>query len=337
MSVIEARNVLADEYAELNFYVKLKVGPNEVRTDIIKGTSRPKFLKDCRLVVPCPETDYLQIELMQVGPRGDLVVGSEELRVLTITSRGTIVHWFELKTASHTKTAELCLVIRYLSAGANRPMSPSYAIAARQARERALDAAPPVPDPLILKGPSKALFSEEPSLTSKAAALTGTAAAAAAGPAAPRFAPTTPSHSSTSISAAARISHSAAASPAITGAGQRGAAPPAAGPAAPADMARRGSQGFHMPGWLKVHKLFRLPRRLPGGDVPLPMAILSGVFVGAFVYIWKKRPVYVASDDSMCHAGSCSKQRMDRMRRRHQDTLVIGDAILYPGDRIRIR
>ena len=33
----------------------------QVRTDIVKGTSRPKFLKDCRLVVPCPETEYLQV------------------------------------------------------------------------------------------------------------------------------------------------------------------------------------------------------------------------------------------------------------------------------------
>lgn len=203
----------ADEYAELNFYVKLRVGANEVRlagagsrtrlrllhhgrhacvhacvravraaassngraarclqikTDIVKGTSQPKFLKDCRLAVPSPETDYLrvcvhggrgvgahaapavctsawcagrqltcrpsaaaphdtitirtapaprflQIELMQVGQRGDLVVGSDELRVLTVTAKGTIVHWFELKTASQEKTAELCLVLRYLS------------------------------------------------------------------------------------------------------------------------------------------------------------------------------------------------------------------------------
>lgn len=57
----------------------------------------------------------MQIELMQVGPRGDLVVGSDELRIVSITSKATIVHWFELKTSSRSIGAELCLVLRYLS------------------------------------------------------------------------------------------------------------------------------------------------------------------------------------------------------------------------------
>jgi hypothetical protein len=61
-----------------------------------------------------------QIELLQVGPRGDLVVGSDDLRILTITSRGTIVHWFQLRTASRSVGAELCLVLRFLS-GTCRP------------------------------------------------------------------------------------------------------------------------------------------------------------------------------------------------------------------------
>lgn len=66
--------------------------------------------------VPAPSVRAcMQIELMQVGPRGDLVVGSDELRVISITAKGTIVHWFELKTSSRMLGAELCLVLRYLS------------------------------------------------------------------------------------------------------------------------------------------------------------------------------------------------------------------------------
>lgn len=67
----------------------------------------------CSRLLIC--THACQIELLQVGPRGDLVVGSDELRILTITSKGTIVHWFALKTASRNVSAELCLVLRYLS------------------------------------------------------------------------------------------------------------------------------------------------------------------------------------------------------------------------------
>lgn len=80
------------------------------------GPDRPSrrigVLKCSRLLICTPAC---QIELLQVGPRGDLVVGSDELRILTITSKGTIVHWFALKTASRNVSSELCLVLRYLS------------------------------------------------------------------------------------------------------------------------------------------------------------------------------------------------------------------------------
>ncbi|PNH09633.1 hypothetical protein TSOC_003711 [Tetrabaena socialis] len=176
ISVIEARNVQADDYAEKNFYVKLRVGNNEVKTDIVKGSVQPKFLKDCRLAVPSPESDGLRIELLQVGPRGDLVVGSDDLRVLSITARGTIVHWFQLKTASRSVSAELCLVLRYLSAEANRPMSPTYAMAARQAKERALES------PTTPTGPSKSAFRDMPATSPKPAVIAASPAPAPSSP-----------------------------------------------------------------------------------------------------------------------------------------------------------
>ncbi len=54
-----------------------------------------------------------QVELLQVGPRGDLVVGSYELAVAALVAKGTIVHWFELRSAARTVGAELCMVLRY--------------------------------------------------------------------------------------------------------------------------------------------------------------------------------------------------------------------------------
>lgn len=144
LSVIEARNVYADTVAEPNFYVRLRTGASEVKTDVIQGSLSPKFLKDVRLNVLNPEQDVLKIELLQVGPRGDLVVGSEEVMIRSFALRGTFVHWFELKTTSREVGAELCMVLRYIAAGGNRSVSPSYAIAARQERERASQVLPPL-------------------------------------------------------------------------------------------------------------------------------------------------------------------------------------------------
>lgn len=35
----------------------------QIKTDVVKGTTEPKFLKDCRLVVPSPETDTLRVRI----------------------------------------------------------------------------------------------------------------------------------------------------------------------------------------------------------------------------------------------------------------------------------
>jgi hypothetical protein len=81
------------------------------------GSLAPKFLKDLRLEVPDPEDDCLSIELLQAGPRGDLVVGCEDIRIAPLTAQGTLVHWFALKNAAQRIGAELCVVLRYAASG----------------------------------------------------------------------------------------------------------------------------------------------------------------------------------------------------------------------------
>ncbi|GLI66667.1 hypothetical protein VaNZ11_010597 [Volvox africanus] len=313
VSVIEARNLQADDFAEKNFYVKLRVGSNEVKTDVVKGSLQPKFLKDCRLAVPLPETDTLRIELLQVGPRGDLVVGSDDLRILTITSRGTIVHWFQLRTASRSVSAELCLVLRYLSAGSHRPMSPTYAITARQAKERALEGSAGA------QAPSSSAFRDLPAGTvSTSGRATTEKLVNGSGPL----------HTYASTAASPGTAASVSGHPG----GAR--SPSAAGSAgATVGTPRQGNAGA--------------PRRSgrAHGDgrgsptqVPLPLAVLGGMVVGALVYLWKKRPVYyeVQEDDTLCHIASCFKKRVEDVYQKNK-ALLKNPSRLYPGDRLRIR
>jgi hypothetical protein len=65
-----------------------------------------------------------QVEMLQQGPRGDLVLGSASLSVWSLVDRGTLVHWMELRAfgqgAGGALGARLCLVLRYLSGEAAR-------------------------------------------------------------------------------------------------------------------------------------------------------------------------------------------------------------------------
>ncbi|PNW74605.1 hypothetical protein CHLRE_12g490700v5 [Chlamydomonas reinhardtii] len=316
VSVIEARNVQADDFAGKNFYVKLRVGSNEVKTDVVKGSLAPKFLKDCRLAVPTPESDYLRIELLQVGPRGDLVVGSDDLRLLSITARGTIVHWFSLKTASRSVSAELCLVLRFLSAGANRPMSPTYAIAARQARERALDGSS---EP---QGPGRSAFRDLPAPATPTASTSTRYANLAAAASSPDS-PAAPGLASPALSNGGGPAGSRYASPAARAATPAQASPPGQVAASPVAEPRSGPK--------------RGPR-IKGGQVPLPLAVLGGLVVGALMYMWRKRPVYyeVQEDDTLCHIASCFKKRVEDVYAKNK-TILKNPNRLYPGDRLRIR
>lgn len=61
----EARHVhAADMDASLDFYVRLRCGASEVRTDTSRSNAAPKFLEDVRMTVTSTDTDVLM-----VGPR----------------------------------------------------------------------------------------------------------------------------------------------------------------------------------------------------------------------------------------------------------------------------
>jgi len=53
------------------------------QTDVVKGSTTPKFLKDIRLDVLNLETDTLRMEMLQVGPKGDLILGTDKVRLQT--------------------------------------------------------------------------------------------------------------------------------------------------------------------------------------------------------------------------------------------------------------
>lgn len=85
----------------------------QAKTHKVSGSTSPKFLMDLRLEVPHPKTDCLTLELLQAGPRGDLVVGCAEVSIAPLADQGTLVHWFPLSNAAQRVGAELCVVLRY--------------------------------------------------------------------------------------------------------------------------------------------------------------------------------------------------------------------------------
>eukprot|EP01026_Neomeris_dumetosa_P004284 TRINITY_DN11145_c0_g1_i1.p1 TRINITY_DN11145_c0_g1~~TRINITY_DN11145_c0_g1_i1.p1 ORF type:complete len:235 (+),score=30.82 TRINITY_DN11145_c0_g1_i1:81-785(+) len=121
VSIIEARNVEGDQEHSQDYYVKLKVGVAEAKTDISQGSSSPKFLKDVRMEVVDVETDTLRVEILQVGPRGDLVIGTHERLVKSFLSSTTHVGWFKLVDATQEVTAEVCMVVRFQPAEQTAP------------------------------------------------------------------------------------------------------------------------------------------------------------------------------------------------------------------------
>ena len=68
------------------------------------------------LLKNAPPLCLSQVELLQLGPKGDLVVGSSEIRILSLVNKGTVIQWLDLKAAfNQTVGAQLCCVLRYLS------------------------------------------------------------------------------------------------------------------------------------------------------------------------------------------------------------------------------
>eukprot|EP00798_Chlamydomonas_sp_ICE-L_P020027 gene20027-26742_t len=278
VSVIEARGVQADYSSELSFYVKLKLGPAEVLTDIARNTDSPKFLKDVRISVPNPASDVLRIELLQVGPRGDLVVGKDEIKIIALTTKGTVVHWFQLKAPDRSLGAELCLVLRYLSAEASRPLSPSYALITRQAKEKALDSSAPSPSISSQQQLPQSAFNDSPQRPS-------TSYTASPPPEPAR----NPASDSGAGGPARKLTSDSRAG---------GPAPPEAGPGA----AGAGEGAAPQP-----PQESKPAKGKSKATVPLPLAILGGVLIGVVMHLWKSRPIYyeVQEGDTLCSLGGC--------------------------------
>ncbi|KAK9812725.1 hypothetical protein WJX72_002695 [[Myrmecia] bisecta] len=134
VSVIEARNVQADVGSDLDFYVRLRFGGQDIRTDIARQSPAPKFLKDIRFDLE--GADVLRVEMLQVGPKGDLIIGTTQIPVQSLADSGTLVQWFPLKDTTGAVTAELCLVLRASQAGS--PMSASHVAATEKAKAQAI-------------------------------------------------------------------------------------------------------------------------------------------------------------------------------------------------------
>lgn len=56
-----------------------------------------------------------QVQLLQVGPRGDLVVGQQDVKLAGLSGRATVVNWLEMFTSVGGKGAEVCVVLRLVS------------------------------------------------------------------------------------------------------------------------------------------------------------------------------------------------------------------------------
>jgi hypothetical protein len=63
----------------------------QVCTDASLGAN-PKFLKDCRMVSPSPQTDVLVVELVEQGSE-DHTVGVVQMPICSLVEAGTIVQW----------------------------------------------------------------------------------------------------------------------------------------------------------------------------------------------------------------------------------------------------
>uniref|UniRef100_A0A7S3QQ39 C2 domain-containing protein n=1 Tax=Dunaliella tertiolecta TaxID=3047 RepID=A0A7S3QQ39_DUNTE len=316
ISVIEAQNVLADPLPELSFYVRLRLGHAEVKTDVMKDCISPKFLKDVRMDVPDAKSDVLRIELLQCGPRGDLVVGSDQLQVDSITTKGTVVHWFQLKAADDELAAELCMVLRYLPGSGQRSMTPSFGIAAREAKARALEdgsyeaqsamrpeSASSVPGALLQ--PSQALFTdlqghEHKLLQQKLLQQQQQQQQVS-------FAPVTPAKQQSNPFGRPDLgAYSATESPPgnlSTGSSaplneldifvaDEDCTPPV--PSSPYLLASAPDSTLHSPQGQGSNKRFSLAqaKRMATAQLPWPLAMVSGMLVGALIYLVKNRPAY---------------------------------------------
>ncbi|KAG1668885.1 hypothetical protein FOA52_016054 [Chlamydomonas sp. UWO 241] len=359
VSVIEAKRIsAADTTSDLSFYVRLRLGADGLaKTETSHASLSPKFLKDLRMSVADPESDVLRVELLQEGPKGDLVVGTAAIRVASLVNKSTMVQWLDMVTFNGAVGARLCVVMRYLSAAASRPMTPSYAIATREARANAVvAAATPTTHGAAARGSgaagidgtlqssgamaTKMLFSDAPY---KAVVPTMGAGAGASG--APQM-PAQASPSSTSVAAPTPMGAppqspvTPEAAPPLAAAALQSRLAVSAGPdmddededdepavaprvaATTADAAAAPAASSTAGGSQRQRSGRHRAHHSDG--LPVPLSIAVGMLAGAAMYMWRRRGAVgtvTGEDDGLCLVSSCFNQGSYEQYRRQLASL----------------
>jgi len=140
VSVIEGRNIKAKK-GSLEFMVKVALDSQQARTDVVRGTLVPKWVKDMKMSVESPSSG-LKIELFQGM---NAVMGSVEIPMQTVMDARTQVQWFKVTDRDGELVGEVCLVLRFVASKAFAERSPPKAAVTSPARTPArTPGSPPV-------------------------------------------------------------------------------------------------------------------------------------------------------------------------------------------------
>ncbi|GAQ82174.1 C2 domain containing protein [Klebsormidium nitens] len=134
VSVVEGKGLkAAGGAASADPYVRLTLGTQEVRTDALKGTLAPKWVKDFKLPVPVTKPN-LVVAIGDDASKQD--IGSTTIQIADIIAAGTTVHWYKVQDAAGAEAGEVCLVLRFI-APKDSVRSPSPSITSSDARSPA--------------------------------------------------------------------------------------------------------------------------------------------------------------------------------------------------------
>jgi len=113
VSVVEGKGLKpAGDAASADPYVRLTLGTQEVRTDALKGTLAPKWVKDFKLPVPITKPNLV----VAIGDEsGKEDIGSTTIEIADIIAAGTTVHWYKVLNAAGAEAGEVCLVLRFIA------------------------------------------------------------------------------------------------------------------------------------------------------------------------------------------------------------------------------
>eukprot|EP00898_Chlorokybus_atmophyticus_P005654 jgi/Chlat1/608/Chrsp103S01031 len=181
VSIVEGRNLKSLEADRADPFVSLQLGNQEVKTDAIRSSLAPKWVKDFKLSVPS-STSQLKVTVYDDYSRSlnrEGVMGSFSVPLEEIISAGTQVQWYKVKDTVGAEVGEICLVLRYIPsatapapapAPAPQPAAASVSTTSSVSTTTVSTPAPPPPAPR----PAPAVHSNSASASdSKAAASTG--------------------------------------------------------------------------------------------------------------------------------------------------------------------